>query len=110
MDFMDNQLDPRTGTIHGRAVFDNADGRFTPGLYARLRLVGSGTYEGTLIQDAAVGTDLGKKFVLVVDGQSKTAYRNVDLGPRLEGLRIVRKGLEAGDRIVVNGLQRCVRA
>lgn len=106
MDFMDNQLDPRTGTIHGRAVFDNADGRFTPGLYARLRLVGSGTYEGTLIQDAAVGTDLGKKFVLVVDGQNKAAYRTIELGPRLEGLRIVRKGLEAGDRIVVNGLQR----
>ena len=66
LDFLDNQVNPQTGTIRGRAVFDNQDGRFTPGLYARLKLVGSGTYAATLIQDVAVGTDLGKKFVLVL--------------------------------------------
>lgn len=106
MDFMDNQVDPRTGTIRGRAVFDNRDGRFTPGLYARLKLVGSGTYDAVLIKDVAVGTDLGKKFVLVLDAEGKVKYRAIDLGPKLHGLRIVRNGLGEGDRIVVNGLQR----
>ncbi|MFJ3487489.1 multidrug efflux RND transporter periplasmic adaptor subunit MexE [Pseudomonas sp. NPDC090202] len=106
MNFVDNQVNPRTGTIRGRAVFDNSDGRYTPGLYARLKLVGSGTYAATLIKDEAVGTDLGKKFVLVVDKDNKAVYRSVDLGPKLEGLRIVRSGLLKDDRIIVNGLQR----
>ncbi len=106
MNFVDNQVNPKTGTIRGRAVFDNTDGRFTPGLYARLKLVGSATYNATLINDEAVGTDLGKKFVLVVDAEHKAAYRAVELGPKLEGLRIVRSGLAKGDQIVVKGLQR----
>lgn len=106
MDFIDNQVDPRTGTIRGRAVFDNRDGRFTPGLYARLRLVGSATYDAVLIKDVAVGTDLGKKFVLVLGEDGTVAYRSVQLGPKLEGLRIVRSGLGEGETIVVNGLQR----
>ncbi|WP_437882088.1 multidrug efflux RND transporter periplasmic adaptor subunit MexE [Pseudomonas sp. LRF_L74] len=106
LDFLDNQVNPRTGTIRGRAVFDNRAGAFTPGLYARLKLVGSSTYDATLIKDIAVGTDLGKKFVLVIDQNNTAQYRNVELGPKLEGLRIVRSGLSKGDRIVVNGLQR----
>ncbi|WP_311970179.1 multidrug efflux RND transporter periplasmic adaptor subunit MexE [Pseudomonas baltica] len=106
MDFVDNQVNPRTGTIRGRAVFDNSDGSYTPGLYARLKLVGSKTYDAVLIKDEAVGTDLGKKFVLVMDKDNKAAYRSVELGPKLEGLRIVRSGLVKGDSIVVNGLQR----
>ncbi len=106
MDFVDNQVNPRTGTIRGRAVFDNSDGSYTPGLYARLKLVGSKTYDAVLIKDEAVGTDLGKKFVLVMDKDNKAAYRSVELGPKLEGLRIVRSGLAKGDSIVVNGLQR----
>ena len=106
MNFVDNQVNPKTGTIRGRAVFDNADGSFTPGLYARLKLVGSGTYEAVLINDEAVGTDLGKKFVLVMDGANNTTYRSVDLGPKIEGLRIVRSGLNKGDTIIVKGLQR----
>lgn len=105
MDFVDNQLDPKTGTIRARAVFANQDGRFTPGLYARLKLVGSGTYDAVLIKDLAVGTDLGKKFVLVLDSDAKVSYRAVELGPKLAGLRIVRSGLKAGEQIVVNGLQ-----
>lgn len=106
MNFVDNQVNPRTGTIRGRAVFDNSKGDYTPGLYARLKLVGSGTYPAMLIKDEAVGTDLGKKFVLVVDKDNKAVYRSVDLGPKLEGLRIVRSGLQKDDRIVVSGLQR----
>ncbi|MDH0744913.1 efflux RND transporter periplasmic adaptor subunit [Pseudomonas sp. GD03842] len=106
MNFVDNQVNPRTGTIRGRAVFDNSKGEYTPGLYARLKLVGSGTYNATLIKDEAVGTDLGKKFVLVVDKDNKATYRNVELGPKLEGLRIVRSGLAKDDRIIVSGLQR----
>ena len=64
LDFLDNQLDPATGTIRGRAIFRNADGDLTPGLFVRLRLPGSGAYTGVLIQDRAVGTDLDKRFVL----------------------------------------------
>ncbi|KIU45155.1 MULTISPECIES: multidrug efflux RND transporter periplasmic adaptor subunit MexE [Pseudomonas] len=106
MNFVDNQVNPKTGTIRGRAVFDNSDGQFTPGLYARLKLVGSATYSAVLINDEAVGTDLGKKFVLVMDKDNKADYRAVELGPKLEGLRIVRSGLSKEDRIVVKGLQR----
>ncbi|WP_280513490.1 efflux RND transporter periplasmic adaptor subunit [Modicisalibacter luteus] len=106
MDFVDNRVDPQTGTIRGRAVFDNPEGRFTPGLYVRLRLAGSASYDAVLIQDAAVGTDLGRKFVLVLNEDGTVAYRNIELGPQLAGLRIVRSGLDAGERIVVNGLQR----
>ncbi|NWA02194.1 multidrug efflux RND transporter periplasmic adaptor subunit MexE [Pseudomonas gingeri] len=106
MNFVDNQVNPRTGTIRGRAVFDNSDGSFTPGLYARLKLVGSGTYAAVLINDEAVGTDLGKKFVLVMDADKKTAYRSVELGPKIEGLRIVRSGLNKDDTVIVKGLQR----
>jgi multidrug efflux system membrane fusion protein len=106
LDFLDNQVNPQTGTIRGRAVFDNRDGRFTPGLYARLKLVGSSQYAAALIKDEAVGTDLGKKFVLVLDKDNAVQYRAIELGPKLEGLRIVRSGLAKGEKIVVNGLQR----
>ncbi len=85
LDFLDNQVNPRTGTIRGRAVFDNAKGEFTLGLYVRLKLVGSKTYAATLIKDEAVGTDLGKKFVLVLDGDNKTVYRTVEMGPKAGG-------------------------
>ncbi|TIH08183.1 multidrug efflux RND transporter periplasmic adaptor subunit MexE [Pseudomonas leptonychotis] len=106
LDFIDNQVNPQTGTIRGRAVFDNADGRFTPGLYARLKLVGSSQYAAALIKDEAVGTDLGKKYVLVLDKDNAVQYRAIELGPKLAGLRIVRSGLAKGEKIVVNGLQR----
>ena len=108
LDFLDNQVNPQTGTIRGRAVFDNRDGRYTPGLYARLKLVGSAAYDATLIQDVAVGTDLGKKFVLVLGADNSVSYRAIELGPKLEGLRIVRSGLAKGEKIVVNGLQRAL--
>ncbi|MFG0382318.1 multidrug efflux RND transporter periplasmic adaptor subunit MexE [Pseudomonas sp. zbq_18] len=108
LDFLDNQVNPRTGTIRGRAVFDNSEGLYTPGLYARLKLVGSQTYPAALIKDEAIGTDLGRKFVLVLDKNNAVQYRAIELGPKLEGLRIVRQGLSKGEQIVVNGLQRAM--
>jgi multidrug efflux system membrane fusion protein len=106
MDFVDNQVDPNTGTIRGRAVFDNKDLLFTPGLFARLQLVGSGTYTATLMPDQAVGTDQDRKFALVLGAENKIEYRAITLGPMIDGLRVVKAGLKGGEKIVVNGLQR----
>jgi RND family efflux transporter MFP subunit len=106
MVFVDNQLNPETGTIRGRAVFENKDGRFTPGLFARLRLLGSGTRHRVLVDDRAVGTDQDRKFVLVVDGKNTASYRPVKLGRMVDGLRVVLDGLQPGEKIVVVGLQR----
>jgi multidrug efflux system membrane fusion protein len=106
LDFLDNQLDGATGTIRARAVFRNTDGQLTPGLFVRLRLAGTKSYRGLLIQDRAVGTDLSKKFVYVVGAKNDVQYRTVTLGPIVDGLRVVRSGLEAGDSVIVNGLQR----
>jgi RND family efflux transporter MFP subunit len=106
LDFVDNQLDSATGTIRGRAVFRNSDGQLTPGLFVRLRLAGTQSYRGRLIQDRAVGTDLSKKFVYVVGANNQIEYRSVTLGPLIDGLRVVRSGVEAGESVVINGLQR----
>jgi RND family efflux transporter MFP subunit len=106
VDFVDNALNPQTGTIRARAVFDNKERRFTPGLFARLKLVGSGTYQAMLVNDKAIGTDQSKKFVLVVGADNKALYREVKLGPVIDGLRVVKLGLKGGEMIVVNGLQR----
>jgi multidrug efflux system membrane fusion protein len=106
LDFLDNQLDGATGTIRARAVFRNTEGQLTPGLFVRLRLAGTKSYRGLLIQDRAIGTDLSKKFVYVVGPKNDVQYRTVTLGPIVDGLRVVRSGLEAGDSVIVNGLQR----
>jgi RND family efflux transporter MFP subunit len=106
MDFLDNQVDPTTGTIRARAVFRNADLSLTPGLFVRLRLPGTASYRGVLIQDRAVGTDLDKRFVFVVTPEQAIEYRAVTLGPMVDGLRVVRSGVSGGDLVVVNGLQR----
>jgi RND family efflux transporter MFP subunit len=106
VDFVDNVLNPQTGTIRARAVFDNKDRLFTPGLFARLKLVGSGTYTASLINDRAIGTDQSKKFVLVVGADNKAQYREVKPGPLVDGLRVIKEGLKGGEMIVVNGLQR----
>ncbi len=106
VDFVDNALNPQTGTITARAVFDNKERRFTPGLFARLKLVGSGTYTAILVNDKAIGTDQSKKFVLVVGADNKAMYREVKLGPVIDGLRVVKQGLQGGETIIVNGLQR----
>ncbi|HEV7491702.1 MAG TPA: efflux RND transporter periplasmic adaptor subunit [Rhodanobacteraceae bacterium] len=105
LDFVDNQVDPQSGTIRGRAVFDNKDGRFTPGLFARIKLVGGDVRDTILIDERAVGTDLGKKFVLALKSDNTLEYRPVSLGASVDGLRVVSNGLAANDVIVVNGLQ-----
>jgi multidrug efflux system membrane fusion protein len=103
---VDNRLDVRSGTIRVRATLDNADGRLTPGLYARVRMSTGAPHDAILITDKAIGTDQDKKFVLVVDAANKTSYRPVVLGASIDGLRVVKSGLKAGERIVVNGIQR----
>jgi multidrug efflux system membrane fusion protein len=110
LEFVDNQLDPQTGSVRMRATFTNADNALVPGLFARVQLDGgNGGKELTkalLINDRAVGTDQNYKFVFVVDADSKAEYRRVTLGPAVDGLRVVRDGLKPGEKIVVNGLQR----
>jgi len=105
IEFVDNALDPQSGTIRVRAVFDNADGRLAPGLFARLK-VGGGERQAVLIDDRAVGTDQSKKFVFVVDAEQRVRYREVKLGALVDGLRVVREGLQPGESIVVVGVQR----
>jgi RND family efflux transporter MFP subunit len=106
MDFVDNQLNPQTGTIRGRAVLANRNGQFTPGLFARVQLLGSGEYDAILIDDRAVNTDQNQKYVLLLGAGNRIEYRKVTLGRVIDGLRIVREGLQKGDVIVVNGAQR----
>jgi len=106
MDFVDNRLDPNTGTMIGRAVIDNPDLAWSPGLFARLRLIGSGDYHALLIPDEAIGTDQSRKFVYVVDDQQLAQYRPVEVGPLVDGLRVVRSGLTEQDRVIVGGVQR----
>lgn len=106
MQLIDNQFDARTGTVRVRAVFDNADGRLIPGQFARLRMGQANSAAALAVSERAIGTDQDKKYVLVVDGDNKAIYREVVLGPAVEGLRVVTQGLKSGERIVVNGLQR----
>jgi len=106
MQLIDNQVDARSGTVRVRAVFENADGSLMPGQFARLRMGQAQTTPALLVKERAIGTDQNKRFVMVVDGDSKAAYREVTLGAVVDGLRIVTSGLQPGERIVVNGLQR----
>ncbi|WP_118180343.1 efflux RND transporter periplasmic adaptor subunit [Paraburkholderia phosphatilytica] len=103
---VDNQLDTSSGTIRVRARFDNADGTLVPGLYARIKVGGSKPHAALLINEAAIGTDQDKKFVLVVDQNGHVAYREVQLGSQQGNLRVITSGLKEGERIVVNGTQR----
>jgi len=106
LDFVDNQVDPTSGTIRTRAVFSNRSRALTPGLFARVKLVGTEKMNATLVRDAAIGTDQDRKFVLVVGPGDTLAYRPIVPGRLTDGLRIVTSGLKPGERIVVNGLMR----
>jgi multidrug efflux system membrane fusion protein len=106
LEFVDNQLDSQTGSVRMRATFANKDGALAPGLFARVQIGGGSEKPSLLISDRAVGTDQSHKFVFVVGGDGKAEYREVKLGPVVDGLRVVRAGLKPGEKIVVNGLQR----
>jgi len=106
LDFVDNRLDPGAGTIRVRAVVPNPKQLFVPGLFARVRLVGTEQHAVTLIQDQAVGTDQDRKFVLVLKPDSSVDYRPVTLGRLVDGLRVVNSGLTPGEDVVINGMLR----
>ena len=106
IDFLDNQLTASTGTIRMRALLDNQQRQFTPGLFARVRLPGSAQFEAVLIDDKAVLTDQDRKYVYVVDGEGKAQRRDIQPGAMIDGLRIVKSGLKSGDKVIIAGLQK----
>ena len=106
LQLIDNQVDASSGTVFVRAVFANPDGVLMPGQFARLRMGRAATEPAVLVSERAVGTDQDKKFVTVVGRDDTAEYREVTLGPSVDGLRVVTQGLSAGERVVVNGLQR----
>jgi multidrug efflux system membrane fusion protein len=106
LEFVDNQLDSRSGSVRMRATLANTDRALAPGLFARVQIAGGAPTPQILIVDRAINTDQDRKFVYVVDKDGKAEYRSVKLGPLDDGLRIVREGLKPGEKIVVNGLQR----
>ncbi len=106
MNFVDNRQDPNSGTIRVRAVFENPDLLLTPGLFGRLRLIGSNEYEAILLPDKAVLSDQSRKIVMTVDQEGLVSAKVVELGPVVDGLRVIRSGLSAEDRVVVRGVQR----
>jgi RND family efflux transporter MFP subunit len=106
LNFVDNRVDGASGTIRARAVLSNPNGQFTPGLFARVRLLGGQRHPATLVQDGAIGTDQDRKFVLVLKSDTTVEYRPVVTGPIVEGLRTIQSGLKPGERVVINGLMR----
>jgi len=106
VDFLDNRIDPTTGTMRGRGVFTNADHSLSPGFFARIRIPGSGKYSALLVPDRALGSDQAQKFVYVVNAEKKVEFRPVKIGPMIDGLRVVSSGLKPGEQIIVEGLMR----
>ncbi|MBV7265167.1 efflux RND transporter periplasmic adaptor subunit [Erythrobacter ani] len=107
MSFVDNAIDTQTGTVEGRAIFSNPDGIFIPGMFGRLRLLGSGEYDAVLVPDTAILSDQSDKIVLIVDDENLVQQRVVELGPVLDdGMRVIRSGLAKDDRLVTGGLMR----
>src|SRR3546814_6061534 len=106
VDFVDNQVDPTTGTIRARAVLPNPDRVFTPGLFARVQVQGSGEFNAMLIDDKAVLTDQDRKYVYVLGDGNKAERKDVELGRMIDGLRVVKSGLSAKDKVIVHGVQK----
>ncbi len=106
IDFVDNAINQSTGTIRGRAVFDNAEGLFTPGMFGRIRVPGSPPYTALLVPDSAIGSEQVRKYVLVVDDAGTVRQKYVTPGQIDGGLRVIKDGLAANDRVIVNGLMR----
>ena len=106
LDFTDNAVDTASGVIRLRALIPNGDGFLKPGMFGQARLAGAGTYRAMLVPDAAVATDQARRIVYVVAADGTVSPRPVELGPLVDGLRVVRSGLQATDRVVINGVQR----
>lgn len=106
IDFVDNVIDQSSGTIRGRAQVPNPTGLFTPGMFGRIRVPGSQKYEALLVPDAAIGTEQVRKFVFIVDGENTVKQKYITLGTLQGPLRVIKSGLEADDRVIVNGLMR----
>lgn len=106
MDFVDNVVDRRSGTIRGRAVVQNPDGFLTPGMFGRMRLLGSGRYKALLVPDTSIVTDQTRRLVMTLARNGRTVPKPVELGPLIDGLRIVRAGLARDDQVIIAGLQR----
>ncbi len=106
MDFVDNALDPETGTIRARAILPNPDGVFTPGLFARVRLLGGSQTDALLIHEQAVLTDQDRRYVYILGKDNSAERRDVKLGAHVEGLRVVESGLAPGDKVIVNGMRK----
>jgi RND family efflux transporter MFP subunit len=106
LDFLENRLDAGTGTLRARAIVENEEALFSPGMFARVRLQGSPEYQALLLPDEAVGTDQANRFVYVVGSDDVPEHRTVELGPLIDGLRVVRKGIGPEDWVVIRGQQR----
>lgn len=106
MNFVDNELSRASGTMRGRALFANPDLVLAPGMFGRMRLIGAAEREAMLLPDEAILADQSRKLVLTVDGEDTVVPKFVELGPVIDGLRVIRTGLEPGDRVIVNGLVR----
>lgn len=106
IDFVDNHIDPNTGTLRARGVFNNPAGYLTPGMFVRLRVPGTGRYQATLVPDTAVGADQDQRFILVVNAENVVERRAVRLGALFGGLRSVEQGISTEDRVIINGLMR----
>lgn len=104
MNFVDNRVDPETGTMRGRAVFNNDDGFLTPGVFGRLRLKGRGPFDGLLVPDSAVVSDQSRRLVMVVGSEGKVEPRNITLGSLYRGLRVIESGLQPDDLVLLDGL------
>jgi multidrug efflux system membrane fusion protein len=101
----DNRIDVTSGTIRARAKFVNTDQALVPGMFVSVRLAGSQEQSAVLVPERAIGSDQSKKFVYVVGTEGRAAYREIELGRQMEGQRVVSKGLQAGDRVIVDGIQ-----
>jgi multidrug efflux system membrane fusion protein len=106
VDFIDNQVDAKTGTIRARAVVANPDRVFTPGLFARVQLKGTGKFKAMLVDDKAVLTDQDRKYVYVLGPHNTAARKDIVPGPMIDGLRVVRSGLAPTDQVIVHGVQK----
>ena len=104
IDFINNQFDPSTGTLQVRGIFPNANGFLIPGSFVRVRVAGSPRSQGILVTDRAIGSDQGQKFALIVGENNTVELRPLELGPVVDGLRVIRKGLTGDENVIINGL------